>query len=190
MKAGKWNTFVVPFNMDIPAGWEVKELTGSTVNGDNITLNFSDASAIEAGVPYMVRVASDISEIEVENVNVTTTLNNASTGDIEFVGVYESGNVPVGTFFISDNKFYHATGASNTIKAFRAYLQPKDGANINAVGYSFDDVDATFIEGVESAETAVPVAVYGADGALRAGLQKGLNIVKMSDGKVKKVFVK
>jgi hypothetical protein len=186
---GKWNTFVVPFDMEIPAGWEVKKLTGSTVNGDNITLNFSDASAIEAGVPYMVRVAEEVTSIEVENVTVNTTLNNASTGDIEFVGVYESGNVPVGTFFISDNKFYHATGGSNTIKAFRAYLAPVN-ANIKAVGYSFDDVDATFIEGVESAETAVPVAVYAADGALRAGLQKGLNIVKMSDGKVKKVFVK
>lgn len=185
----KWNTFVVPFDMVIPAGWEVKKLTGSTVNGDNITLNFSDASAIEAGVPYMVRVASDVSEIEVENVNVTTTLNIASTGDIEFVGVYESGNVPVGTFFISDNKFYHATGVSNTIKAFRAYLAPVN-ANIKAVGYTFDDMDATVIEGVEDAEKAEPVAVYGADGALRAGLQKGLNIVKMSDGKVKKVFVK
>jgi hypothetical protein len=186
---GKWNTFVVPFDMEIPAGWEVKKLTGSTVNGDNMTLNFSDASAIEAGVPYMVRVAEEVTSIEVENVTVNTTLDNASTGDIEFVGVYESGNVPVGTFFISDNKFYHATGASNTIKAFRAYLAPVN-ANIKAVGYTFDDMDATVIEGVEDAEKAEPVAVYGADGALRAGLQKGLNIVKMSDGKVKKVFVK
>lgn len=190
MKAGKWNTFVVPFNMDIPTGWEVKELVGSTANNDNIILNFSKAESIKAGVPYMVRVAEEVSSIEMENINVTTTLNNASTGDIEFVGVYKSGNVPVGTFFISNNKFYHATGDSNTIKAFRAYLQPKDGANIKAVGYSFDDMDATVIEGVEDAEKAEPVAVYGADGAFRAGLQKGLNIVKMSDGKVKKVFVK
>ena len=190
MKAGKWNTFVVPFDMEIPAGWEVKKLTNSTMNGDNITLTFSDADAIEAGVPYMVRVASDVSKIEVENVTVNTALNDAIADHIDFVGVYANGYVPEGSFFISSNKFYRAADKTNTMKAFRAYLQPKDGANIKAVGYSFDDVDATFIEGVESAETAVPVAVYGADGALRAGLQKGLNIVKMSDGKVKKVFVK
>ena len=192
MKAGKWNTFVVPFDMDIPAGWEVKELTGSTVNGDNIILNFSVASAIEAGTPYMVRVAGPVTLIEVENVTVNTTLdNNASTGDIEFVGVYESGFVPEGSFFINDNTFYRAADESNTLKAFRAYLtlSPKN-ANVKAVGYSFDDMDATVIEGVEDAEKAEPVAVYGADGAFRAGLQKGLNIVKMSDGKVKKVFVK
>jgi hypothetical protein len=127
--------------------------------------------------------------IDVKDVTVNTILDNTETDHIDFVGVYESGNVPAGSFFISNNTFYHATGGSNTIKAFRAYLAPVN-ANIKAVGYSFDDVDATFIEGVESAETAVPVAVYGADGAFRAGLQKGLNIVKMSDGKVKKVFVK
>jgi hypothetical protein len=173
-----------------PEGWEVKKLAGSTMNGDNITLNFSDASAIEAGVPYMVRVASDVSKIEVENVTVNTELVNVETNNIDFVGVYESGNVPTGSFFISGNKFYRAADNTNAMKAFRAYLQPKGGANIKAVGYSFDDVDATFVEDVEDAMTAEPVAVYGADGALRTGLQKGLNIVKMSDGKVKKVFVK
>ena len=190
IKPNTWSTFVVPFSMTKPAGWEVKELTSSTMNGDNITLTFSDADAIEAGVPYMVRVASDVSKIEVENVTVNTALNDAIADHIDFVGVYANGYVPEGSFFISSNKFYRAADNTNTMKAFRAYLQPKDGANIKAVGYSFDDVDATFIEGVETAETAVPVAVYGADGALRAGLQKGLNIVKMSDGKVKKVFVK
>ena len=190
MKAGKWNTFVVPFDMEIPVGWEVKALTGSSVAGDNISLVFEDAESIEAGVPYMVRVAEEVASIKMENINVTTTLNNASTGDIEFVGVYESGKVPTGSFFISNNTFYRAADESNNLKAFRAYLQPKGGANIKAVGYTFDDMDATVIEGVEDAEKAEPVAVYGADGALRAGLQKGLNIMKMSDGKVKKVFVK
>lgn len=190
IKPNTWSTFVVPFSMTKPAGWEVKKLTNSTMNGDNITLTFSDADAIEAGVPYMVRVASGVSKIEVENVTVNTALNDAIADHIDFVGVYANGYVPEGSFFISSNKFYRAADNTNKMKAFRAYLQPKDGANIKAVGYSFDDVDATFIEGVESAETAVPVAVYGADGALREGLQKGLNIVKMSDGKVKKVMVK
>ena len=190
IKPNTWSTFVVPFNMAKPEGWEVKKLAGSTMNGDNITLTFSDADAIEAGVPYMVRVASDVNMIDVKDVTVKTILNNTETDHIDFVGVYANGYVPEGSFFISNNKFYRAADNTNTMKAFRAYLQPKGGANIKAVGYSFDDVDATFVEGVEDAMTAEPVAVYGADGALRTGLQKGLNIVKMSDGKVKKVFVK
>ena len=189
IKADVWNTFVVPFSMTKPDGWEVKELTGSNANGDNITLNFSDAQdGIKSGVPYMVRVKDQVSTIEVENVTVNTTLNNASTGDIDFVGVYESGNVPAGSFFISSNTFYRAADESNTLKAFRAYLTPAN-VNVKSVGYTFDDDDFTAIEGVEDAEAEV-VAVYGADGAFRTGLQKGLNIVKLSNGKVQKVLVK
>jgi uncharacterized protein with GYD domain len=136
----------------------------------------------------MVRVAEEVTSIEVENVTVNRTIDNASTGDIEFVGVYESGFVPEGSFFISDNTFYRAADESNTLKAFRAYLTPVN-ANVKSVGYTFGDDDFTAIEGVEDAESEV-VAVYGADGALRTGLQKGLNIVKLSTGKVQKVLVK
>jgi hypothetical protein len=75
MKAGRWNTFVIPFDMSIPEGWEVKELTSSTTNGDNISLVFSNAASIEAGVPYMVRVPNEVSSINVNNVTVSTALN-------------------------------------------------------------------------------------------------------------------
>ena len=190
IKTDVWNTFVVPFDMEIPAGWEVKELTGSTANGDIITMKFEPAESIEAGVPYMVRVEEPVSSINVEEVFVKEGMVGSGTDLISFIGVYSKDYVPTGSFFISNNTFYRAADESNTLKAFRAYLQPKGGANIKAVGYSFDDVDATFVEDVEDAMTAEPVAVYGADGALRTGLQKGLNIVKMSDGKVKKVMVK
>jgi hypothetical protein len=136
----------------------------------------------------MVRVEEEVASIEKENINVTTALKIASTDDIDFVGVYESGKVPTGSFFISDNTFYRAADESNTLKAFRAYLTPAN-ANVKSVGYTFGDDDFTAIEGVEDAESEV-VAVYGADGALRTGLQKGLNIVKLSNGKVQKVLVK
>jgi uncharacterized protein with GYD domain len=171
-----------------PEGWEVKKLAGSTMNGDNITLTFSDADAIEAGVPYMVRVSAAVTQIKVENVEVSTTLANSSTDHVEFIGVYEAGIVPEGSFFISNNTFYRAADESNTLKAFRAYLTPVN-VNVKSVGYTFGDDDFTAIEGVEDAESEV-VAVYGTDGSLRTGLQKGLNIVKLSNGKVQKVLVK
>jgi len=48
--------------------------------------------------------------------------------------------------------------------------------------------EATAINGIS--ETAVPTAVFNANGARVNGLQKGLNIVKMADGSVRKVVVK
>lgn len=51
---------------------------------------------------------------------------------------------------------------------------------------------ATAIEDVVSSQpaVAVPVAIYNMSGVQMPGLQKGLNIVRMSDGKVRKVMVK
>ena len=140
LKGGKWNTFVVPFDMAIPEGWEVKELKGSSRNDDNITLTFGDAESIEAGVAYMVRVGNDVSNLpQLANVQVSTELTNPSTNDVEFVGVYKAGNIPAGSFFISDNTFYQAADDTNTIKAFRAYFKPKT-ANARAMNYRFDEL--------------------------------------------------
>ena len=190
MKAGKWNTFVVPFDMEIPAGWEVKALTGSSVAGDNISLVFEDAESIEAGVPYMVRVSDAVTNIEVENVEVSTTLANSSTDHVEFIGVYEAGIVPAGAFFISDNTFYQAADNTNTIKAFRAYIQPKSAsANARTLSYRVDgEEDATGID--NAVEEVTVVAIYTLGGVRISEMQEGVNILHMSDGTTMKVIIK
>ena len=197
IKPNTWFTFVVPF--DIPStmlnGWEIKELTGSELVDKTIMLNFSDAKdGIKAGVPYIVRNTSmteTLTTISMTNVNVNTTaLNNVSTDLVTFVGTYTNGYVPEGAYFISGNKFYRAADATNTMKGYRAYftINENAGAKIKGIGYKFDD-DATEVESTTTAKPEI-IAVYGIDGTLREKVGKGLNIVKMSDGTTKKVFVK
>ena len=191
MKAGKWNTFVVPFDMAIPTGWEVKELTGSSRNGDNITLTFGNTEdVIKAGVPYMARVKEAETKITAENVEVSTTLKEASTNDIEFVGVYEAGKIPTGAFFISNNTFYRAADETNTIKAFRAYLMPKgQAAEARSLSYRFDDEEGTTsIE--EATEEVTVVGIYTPGGMRIDDLQEGVNILQMSNGTTVKVIIK
>jgi hypothetical protein len=53
----------------------------------------------------------------------------------------------------------------------------------------FGKKSETAINGVVAGKTA-PAAVFNATGARQNGLQKGLNIVRTADGKVKKVLVK
>lgn len=50
--------------------------------------------------------------------------------------------------------------------------------------------NTTFIEGVSSTDNAVEVARYNAAGQRISGKQKGLNIVKLSNGKTLKIMVK
>ena len=185
----KWNTLVLPFNMEIPAGWEVKELTDDTevdANG-NIHLRFATANSIEAGKPYMIRVNEAVNKIEVENVDVDTKTPTQIGNGINFVGVYTAGNIPTGAFFISNNKFYHATGGQNIIKGMRAYLQLPEGSQAKAITYDISDVP-TAIDNINTSSAAT--AIYDIQGNRLNSMTKGVNIVKMANGMVKKVIVK
>ena len=156
-----WNTFVVPFNMEIPAGWEVMELTGSEKNDDCIMLEFSEAGSIEAGVPYMVRVPEAVSEVTVENAIINTTaLKPTETDYVTFVGSYVARNIPTGSYFINNNKFFRSVNAENPdkIKGFRGYFTPKGTENA-AMSFSFrmGDEETTLIDNslINNSQTVV-----------------------------------
>ncbi|MBO5880836.1 MAG: hypothetical protein J6Q57_04245, partial [Paraprevotella sp.] len=190
VKANTWSTFVVPFNMEIPTGWEVKELTFANQNGNVVSATFSDAATIEAGTPYMVRTKEAWEGTTVENTTLTSALNDVDgNGIVTFKGNYINGKVPTDAFFISDNKFYQAVDNSNTLKAFRGYFEATGGAGVNVLNFTFDG-EETAINGVEADSDATIVAIYSLDGRRIESMQRGVNIVKLSDGKTKKVIVK
>ena len=190
VKANTWSTFVVPFNMEIPAGWEVKELTSANQKGNVVSATFSDAATIEAGTPYMVRTEVAWTGTTVENTTLTSALNDVDgSGIVTFKGNYINGKVPTDAFFISDNKFYQAVDNSNTLKAFRGYFEATGGAGVNVLNFTFDG-EETAINGVEADSDAMIVAIYSLDGRRIESMQRGVNIVKLSDGKTKKVIVK
>ncbi len=187
IKANYWNTFVIPFDMKVPAGWEVKELVDATRNGDAIRLEFESTGMIKAGVPYMVRVKEKVEKIEGEYVQVSTKLPDSGKGCVDFEAVYEKGTVPKGSFFISNNVFYRAaTDGTNTIKAFRAYITPLEA--VAALSFRVDEDVDTNVESV--AEEPTVVAIYNAHGVRIDDMQEGLNILQMSDGTRVKVMIR
>ena len=142
IKANTWSTFVVPFDMTIPKDWEVKKLTGTEYNAatDNITLIFGNATSIEAGEPYMVRVSEKVTEIVVQNTYVNTTLNNFTADHVTFVGSYVACNIPAKSYFISSNKFYLSVNPANPdkIRGFRGYFTPNI-PEAKSISFRFDD---------------------------------------------------
>ena len=193
LKANVWNTFIVPFEMSIPEGWEVKKLDRSEKKNDNITLYFEGSDVIEAGVPYMVRVENETSTIEKEYVRVSTEQREVKTDDIQFVGVYVSGYIPEGSFFISDNKFWYAADGSNTINAFRAFLTPiNQGTEARALNYRIDGEEGTTAIDKGHLTTdneATVVAIYTLNGARIDDMQEGVNILQMNNGTTIKVVI-
>mgnify|MGYP002856189933 CR=1 FL=1 len=92
---------------------------------------------------------------------------------------------------------FYMIKSDQTMPAYRAYLQVAASSGApDRLGFSGDD--ATGIDMVEAAGsvnvldelTSGRATVYDAAGAKQNGLQKGMNIVRTSDGKSHKIYVK
>ncbi len=186
---GKWNTLVLPFSMDVPSGWEVKALANDTWvdEAGTMHLRFNNAENINAGQPYMIRVEEDVAEIKAQNVEVDMASPVQSATGIDFVGVYTAGAIPAGVYFISNNTFYHAVNDKNTIKGFRAYLQLPAGSSAKAIDYTIDGV-TTAIDGIVNCDKVKEV--YDIQGRRRNGKVRGLSIMRMENGEIRKNVVK
>ena len=113
------------------------------------------------------------------------------------------------------NGLYVPNGTSSTVTWFNAgyYLNslkftvPKDGTvtiglektevlpdDYEVVGawhlYYYGKTDVIEVLQNNAVTTSVPAGIYGIDGSVRHELQKGINIVKMKDGSVKKVVIR
>lgn len=200
MASGKWNTFCVPFALtskQIDAtfgeGTDVRKYVGANGN----VLTFAEATAIEAGTPYLIKPAKAAEKYIFNNVDITTTEPaKVGEGAIKFCGVYNQTNVnglaETGSHVsgIVDNMVKRAkTGTS--IKGFRAYFSVPNNISESteaALRVAIDG-ETTGIDAIEGFETNTPTRVYNLSGQYvgtsTANLKPG---VYVSGGK--KVIVK
>lgn len=196
----KWNTFCVPFDMPIDEFSAVKKLTAASTEGETTSLTFEEATSIEAGVPYIVKVAEAKTSLTVDGVVVKAaapealTITDAQGNTISMIGNYETQAINGNEFFISNNAFYIAD-RDVRVKGFRAYIKMEAAAQASEVNRMLINIDGetTAIEDVLNEEETLPekaVDVYTISGikvkantrkadALN-GLPKGIYIV---DGK-------
>ena len=94
-----------------------------------------------------------------------------------------NGEPTVGFFELAEN---------TAIKAHKAYLLFDDSSGVKGYIFSFDkeDLTPTAVQQIETAEDATVVGIYSLNGARQDQMQRGINLVRMSDGSVKKVLVK
>ena len=96
-----------------------------------------------------------------------------------------------GMYFIQDNEFKRAVGNLNLVD-HRVLFYPTDNTTAKFFSLSFsDDEVITAIEAAETEKTLREATdIYDATGRRQVAIKKGLNIVRMSDGTVRKVIVK
>ena len=134
LQTGGYNTFAVPFGMTIPSGWTVKELSSASLSEGVLTLNFADASSIEAGKPYLVKVSedTDLSTAAFTGVTISKNAVPFTSTDVDFIPTLGAttiaGNVKSILFVGAGNKLYNPSAENQNMKGFRAYFLLKGEA--------------------------------------------------------------
>lgn len=129
LQSGGWNTFCAPFNTSIPSGWTVKTLSSSSLNNEELTLNFANAASIEAGKPYLVKVASTVANPLFNGVTVVDGTTTTQTNDVDFVPVMNPTEIAGGdksVLFVKGGNSLTYPTTTAVMNGFRAYFMLHD----------------------------------------------------------------
>lgn len=182
ISAAGFSTTVVPFNAAVPSGlkaYNLVAISGTTISAEEVT-------SVKAGHPVLLEGAEGTYTFEANDASVEATADAVQNGLL--TASYAGTEAANGGYVLQNQDgnvaFFRFEGA-RTMKPFRAYIP----ANVNgakSLSIVFDE--STGITAHNN--NATTVIRYNAAGQKLAGEQKGLNIMKMSNGEVKKVFVK
>lgn len=183
--ANQYGTICLPFAVE--SNDAVKFYTLGEISGDVLTIN--EVTTLPAGTPGIVEKVSG----EAITCTGAGALSNPVNvdGALKFYGSFEKKTIAAADhtgniYAISNNKFVQAENQIN-LPAFRAFFAAESGEAKLRIA---PNEDVTAINNVAGEATSLVVGVYGMDGAQRNSLQKGMNVVKMSNGSVRKVYVK
>ena len=164
---------------------------------------------IKAHTPCMIRAkkadSNNAQKIIVNNATLkkaeSKTLDCSSvTTKFVFHGIYSklSGSVMVenGYYSMSKGKFAKATDPNGNLNGLRWYLEAIDRttgeSSLAKTGeisiVAIDEDEVTGIANIENGSDNKIVSIFDANGRKMNGFQKGLNIVKYSNGTTKKIM--
>lgn len=216
LKAEQWSTICLPFAVADPEavfgeGVKIADFTGCEASGEDgdyaasIKVKFSTVNAMEANRPYLIMVASELTEFTAEGVNIVPEEGPANMQDYarvkvgnkwydwynSFFGTYVADTeIPAGSIILSGNKFYLTKGT--TTKGFRGWfyfdncsIQDIEAAMADGSVKMLIDDDPTAIENIDI--VANPEGIFDMSGRKLNDMPKTKGVYVI-DGK--KVAVK
>lgn len=139
--ANQWNTFCVPFDIDVTDG-KINGIEASVMEYDHTTGNtmeFKEATKIEAGKAYLVKPSADITDPQFDNVTIKNDYPTVS-GDADgysFVGIYNpktfSGNDQERVLILASEAKFMKVNNGQRMKGMRAYFTIPAGTKAEAV---------------------------------------------------------
>ena len=166
---GAWNTICLPFSIGTGAagyspiaGASVKELD-TTTSGFNpvtgvLTLNFIEATSIEAGKPYIVKweeaIADDLSNPVFLGVTVSSAAPaTVSVSNVDFIGIYSKYDIAdkdESIRYIGAANGLYYPGKAMYIGSCRAYFKLTSTAPVKAYTLRFEEDNTDGIVSITS----------------------------------------
>lgn len=192
-----YGTVVLPY--EVKADDNVKFFTISAMDANSITL--TEAPTLAAGTPAIIKKLTSAENVTLaaSGVEVSGTISNP-TGAVTMYGSYTQGTKVTddNAYYIYNNKFYRRAQQTAEVtdphficNAFRAYFVPQLGEGGCADTFSLRElpaeptaVEATAVDALNSIQE-----VYNTAGVRLPELQKGVNIVRLANGKTITVTV-
>lgn len=136
----QYNTFCLPFSLNASQmttafgeGYDLEELTDVTYDGEVLGLVFTQREALEAGKPYLLQPANNVSNPSFTGVEIdaSTPSDGLDNTFIEFHGVYSPTELTGGNknllFLGAGNELFWPSSTGD-LKGFRAYFEVKGSA--------------------------------------------------------------
>ena len=176
LRKGLWNTLCLPFNLSekriaekFGADCKIRQFTG--VAADGVTMQFTPATEMKAGVPYLVNPSADKANPSFYCTILRDTAPVAvEHGGYEMVGTYGVCSLKTdGTelFLTAENLFKKPAGEqnkANVLKGLRAYFVVPGGTNASALRAAIADDDVTSIESASAPGATAHAPVYDLQG--------------------------
>ena len=176
-----FNSVCLPFALtELPAGATMYKV--NAISGDYVVLETATEAA--AGEPVLVSFPADYEGVwTVELGKAQIAAEPVGTGALK--GAFATAAIGEGKYKLNaDGTAFGRTTAAATIKPFRAYVETESAAAELKIWN-----DETGVQQVE--ETAAQLnGAYSLSGQALQQLQKGVSIVRMSNGETKKIVVK
>lgn len=205
-----YHTLALPFATDVQTltrrtnddDW-VAQLASVTYNAyDGYTLFFEKVASgyIGAFQPYVLHLGQQLTDptwtnvevLEPQSVTITPSEGYAGFLDWQMTSNFTPAKDMNGLYgIVNAAGGLKLGGSGSTLNSFTAFITPPAGSAGVKTRSAFVDEDGTVtvIEGLpfDNPSSAQPSAIYGIDGKRRQDLGRGINILRLSDGSVRKV---
>ena len=192
LAGGKFATLMIPFAGVVPTGNAYTLDQGVNTLGGEVKA--TKVTTVPANSPVLITGYGTF-EAEANDINIPVIERGATYTSGELTGVYSTTKAPVGSYVLQNHTsvaFYLVNDMQPNVGPFRAYIKPQ-ASNAKALRVIFINGDDTTGIGTlhnDGTLTMDNAEYYTVGGARLSAPQKGLNVVRYSNGIVKKIFVK